>query len=456
MAESEEHSDVIVIGAGLAGLAAAYALALEGFVVTVLEESAAPGGRASTLVVDAVPVDLGAGFVSDFYHETMRLTADLDLSSDLVRRSQTAYVIRGGQARAIWPAPQLIKGSALSLVAKLRLLGLLPALLRHWGKLDIADLSKIAPADKKTAADYASRAIGKQGTEYFFAPLLRGLLYWDPATTSAGVVWCILKAFLRSKATYRFQNGIEELAQALASKTDVRYGVAAKEVTRDGDDYKVTVARDGVDTELVASAVVCAVPAPTAAALNTELPDDLAEFLKSVSYSATAVLTYRVAATADDYPRGAYLFPAKAVADLNSINPLYLFVDNEDPAGGGAETAADSRLLNVYLSNQGASDYAGLSDAELSETVLRRLSETLGPAQWMTGAELANVHHWPLAIPRFTVGHIKAVETFLERVLDAAPGLDFAGDYLGGPYVDGAIRSGRDAARRIRDHLPTH
>ena len=50
---------IIVIGAGMGGLAAAIRLAASGHSVTVVESAAAAGGKARTLPSDAGPVDCG-------------------------------------------------------------------------------------------------------------------------------------------------------------------------------------------------------------------------------------------------------------------------------------------------------------------------------------------------------------------------------------------------------------
>lgn len=435
-------ADAVVIGGGVAGLAAAHHLRRQGKSVILLEELSTPGGRASTALVDNLPVDLGGAFISDFYTATMRLVEELNLSGSLIQRSQTAYVIRQSRPEAIWPAPQLISGHALPVPAKLRLIGLIPALLRNWQMLDISDLSKIAHADQESAAAYAAHSIGKEDAEYFFTPLLRGLLYWDPESTSAAVVWCILKAFATSKATYRFAGGMRDLTDALASQAELVCEAKATHIARnDRSGFTVSASVSGEDSIFHSNLVVCATPASVAAGLADRLPAGLKEFLMSVAYTSTAILTYRVSASLANYPQGAYLFPASSVPDLTSVNPLYHYVDSS-PA------AAQDRLLNVYLSDRGARDYASLSDADLGHLVLGRLAEELQDSSWTREAKLVHAQRWPLAIPRFDVGYIKAKEQFSIQQGVAIPGLAFAGDYLGGPYIDGAVRSGIQAAQR--------
>jgi monoamine oxidase len=64
-------SDVIVIGAGMAGLAAAIKLGRSGFSVTVLEARGRIGGRVLTLTDNssAFPIELGAEFIHGFSQE---------------------------------------------------------------------------------------------------------------------------------------------------------------------------------------------------------------------------------------------------------------------------------------------------------------------------------------------------------------------------------------------------
>lgn len=58
-----DPASVIVVGAGMAGLAAAYTLAESGLAVTVLEGRERPGGRTWTAQVGGVAVDLGAAWI---------------------------------------------------------------------------------------------------------------------------------------------------------------------------------------------------------------------------------------------------------------------------------------------------------------------------------------------------------------------------------------------------------
>jgi monoamine oxidase len=66
MTESTQSSEVLVIGAGIAGLAAARHLAINGYDVVVLEARDRIGGRIWTSQALSIPADLGASWIHGF------------------------------------------------------------------------------------------------------------------------------------------------------------------------------------------------------------------------------------------------------------------------------------------------------------------------------------------------------------------------------------------------------
>ncbi len=73
----ETHTDVVIVGAGFAGLTAARELTRRGHDVVVLEGRDRVGGRSWTASIAGVPVDLGATFVGPTQDEVLKLAADL-------------------------------------------------------------------------------------------------------------------------------------------------------------------------------------------------------------------------------------------------------------------------------------------------------------------------------------------------------------------------------------------
>jgi monoamine oxidase len=74
-ATTEEHADVFVIGAGVAGIVAGFSLAESGQSVLVLEARDRTGGRVYTLTdsTKKLPIELGAEFIHGRPSEILEL-----------------------------------------------------------------------------------------------------------------------------------------------------------------------------------------------------------------------------------------------------------------------------------------------------------------------------------------------------------------------------------------------
>ena len=91
------NDSVIVIGAGVAGLTAAYRLRTAGLGVTVLESAGRVGGRMSTLTRDGYRVDLGASLLPTSYRQMLALIADAGLAGEITTTSSLFGLIRDGR-----------------------------------------------------------------------------------------------------------------------------------------------------------------------------------------------------------------------------------------------------------------------------------------------------------------------------------------------------------------------
>jgi len=83
------NKQIVVVGAGIAGLTAAYFLKKEGYSPIVLEKSERVGGRTCTDVVNGFTIDYGAQYLMDKFTIEPNLIDSLGLNQHSSRQANT-------------------------------------------------------------------------------------------------------------------------------------------------------------------------------------------------------------------------------------------------------------------------------------------------------------------------------------------------------------------------------
>ncbi|MEK7874753.1 MAG: FAD-dependent oxidoreductase, partial [Pseudomonadota bacterium] len=101
-------AEVIVIGAGISGLTAAYLLHASGHDVVVFDQGDAPGGRMRSERIDGFLMEYGANTLVTPAPTAEMLVARLGLDREKVIRSAAAryrYLVRGAHVRGLPSQP---------------------------------------------------------------------------------------------------------------------------------------------------------------------------------------------------------------------------------------------------------------------------------------------------------------------------------------------------------------
>ena len=93
---------VLIVGAGIAGLGAAWQLARQGFEVILTERESRAGGRARSEVREGFAIESAGGVISTADRALLSWIGELGLSDDLLplRPVTSAIVYRGRIGRA--------------------------------------------------------------------------------------------------------------------------------------------------------------------------------------------------------------------------------------------------------------------------------------------------------------------------------------------------------------------
>jgi protoporphyrinogen/coproporphyrinogen III oxidase len=431
---------VIVIGAGMAGLAAAHALQQAGLKVTVLERADHVGGRVHTEVVEGFHIDTGAKFIANFYPNTKRLLSGVGLAKKLSYLPRRSAILRAGRLHILRPDLRSLATDLITFNSKVQLVKVLRPLVRNWNSLDSHAFWKALKLDTRSITEYARRTWPDEVLDYLIEPPLSGFLYWTPENTSQAMLFVLLKASLGIRLL-TLPQGMGQLPETLATTLTIhRNAEVMKVVPNPGGLYSVHVRLDGEVQTLNADGIVCATPAFAVPVILPELSSVQREFFENITYSRNVVAAIGLR---QRLPSKAYglLFPRTecnylALASVESAR---------DPKGNQFR----HELLTLYASGPGVQELLLQPDVSIRNLLVKDLLKA-GPAyQWNADAELFyHVFRWPNALPEFNVGYFRRLKQFAEGRIETGA-LVFAGDYIGGPFIEGAVTSGLQAAERL-------
>jgi protoporphyrinogen oxidase len=178
---------VAVLGAGVAGLTAAYRLGTHGHEAVVYERWPGLGGMAAT-------IDAGDGvLVERYYHhlftsdrEMADLCEEVGLGDELAVWPSSMGMFQGGELYPFTSPLDLLRYKPMSPPARVRM-GLAVLLLQRRGK-------NVAPFEAMTIKDWVLRNMGRQAWDTVWGPMLRGKFGHRADEISMSWLWAKLRS----------------------------------------------------------------------------------------------------------------------------------------------------------------------------------------------------------------------------------------------------------------------
>lgn len=257
MSSAVSEPPVLIVGAGMAGLAAATDLARHRVPFRVLESGDAPGGRVRTDVVDGFPCDRGFQVFLPAYPTARRL---LDYEALRLRPFNAGALIYDGERLHRFADPFQQPSAAVATA--------LSRVVTFADKLRIAKLRVTADdnadgPDRSTIDELRSLGFSTRAIEHFFRPFFGGVFLDQSLETTARLFRFTFAMFARGAAAWPVA-GMQAIPDQLAAGLPddaIEYGATVTAVRRDG----VTLA-DGRD--LAAAQVILATDRLAASALH--------------------------------------------------------------------------------------------------------------------------------------------------------------------------------------------
>jgi phytoene dehydrogenase-like protein len=404
------NQDVIIVGAGLAGLSCAIELRRAGFRPLVLEQAEEPGGRIRSDRKDGYILDRGFQLLFTAYPEAQRL---LDLSRLKIRPFLPAVRIRRNGRFYDLADPLRVPTksieTALSPIATMRDKWLVQRL--RW-QLSRSTVEQIfSGPDETTFVRLKTFGFSDGFIDAFFRPFFGGVFLERRLETSSRMFHFVFKMLVKGNAglpELGMQSIPEQLVDYLSPDT-ILYGarvVSVQDPTVFLDDGR----------EFVGRAIVLAGPGPS---LLSSAP--------SLSFHGTTCSYF----SAPEPPwseaivvvNGEGSSPVNLVAVPSNVSPLYappgralISVSSVGIVGGGAGRSKLLLTLREWL--------GGVVD------------------RW----EHLATYDIPAALPSFLPGHRGTAGAVEGRVFQC-------GDHTSDPSINGALRSGREVAALVAARL---
>lgn len=391
------HADVVIVGAGVSGLAAAHHLIAAGVTVSVLESADDPGGRMATASADGFRLDRVGQLLNTSYTEPARTPG---LEGLVLRPFAPGVLVHGADGRqqraaALTPARALASGS----LDQARLSAAL-------GRIAALPVDRLLARPERTAL--AARGLPPRTVNAVLRPLLATLLR-DPAlTTSSRVADLALRTFARGRLAVP-EGGAAALPDLLAAALPpgtVRTGVRVRSVATN----LVTTEEHG---DFGCRSVLLATGARAAADLLPGLRVPAFHEVTVIHHATPAPLPWDGSLLLDADPK----WPLAHTTVMSAVDP------SRAPAGRSLVTTTV---------------HGPPPPARTVASRLARLYDT-STRDW----ELLDVHHTPEAVPAMPPPYD------LRRPVRVLAGLYVCGDHRDSNTVDGALHSARRAATAL-------
>jgi oxygen-dependent protoporphyrinogen oxidase len=437
-------ADVIVVGAGISGLAAAYRLRAHGLKPLVIEQSDRVGGRMRTDRIGGYNIDAGVTILGRRYRRMRAIVHELGLDR-IATPVPFSLAIDGPDRTRVYRAARrddLLLGRNLSLEQKLSVARFGIDLVRYRRVLLHGLADQATQLDDRTAADYL-RGLGTGGSALLrevFQPGLRAAVGGDLGATSRQVLLTVVFNTLDA-GFWNFREAVDCLPQALAGTVDVRLSASVVAVHRTSTGMVVEVDESRGRQDLRAQGVILAIPGRGIPGLAPWLPDWLLGPLARTEFSRLSSIHLGLR-----HP------PAAQVVGIGFVNaPAGIGVLQLEHLRAPGRTPAGKGMVSVYFVNAPGFDCVDATDPELTERAMT-IMESRFPGM-RNEVELVHRVSWLNGIALFPVGRLREMSAVRRRLASWNEPVDIAGDWLDGVASESALRTGEQAADRLAARL---
>ncbi len=462
---------IAIIGAGISGLATAYAIeqqsAQSGFEVetVVVEKESRIGGKILSIKEDGYLCEWGPNGFLDNKPMTLDLCKQLQVDQQLLRSDDNARkrFIYSEKILHQMPenGPAFLKSKLISWPGKFRLAGEMVIPKRQGG-------------GDETLAEFGRRRLGGEALDKLISPMVSGIFAGDPETMSlkscfpriheleqqyGGLIRAMLMLARKKRAEIKagkavasaagpggvltsFRGGIQELtdgiAAALAGEVLSGHGVEKIEQKQDG----FLLHLEGGE-QLEVDMVVTAAPAYAVANMLDGLNDKSSAILRQIPYATMNVICFGYQRERIDYDLNGFGYLIPKAEGCNTLGTLW---DSSIFSHRAPEGKVLLRSMMGGAANSAAIDF---SEDEVMARTRNDLKQIMGIDCEPEFVKVFRHHH---AIPQYTRGHGQRLQE-LEGSLQDTPDLILTGNAFYGVGLNDCVHAANQAATKVITRL---
>jgi oxygen-dependent protoporphyrinogen oxidase len=468
---------IIVIGGGIAGLAAAVHLKAGAKAhdkkvdVLLLERNGRLGGK---IITEQQGKFLIEGGPDSFLPEkvwTVNLAKHLGLESEMLPSNDQfkgTFIYSKNELHSLPEGVMLMVPTSFWPMAKSRLISW-PGKMRMGMEIFVP---KRRIMEDESLASFVTRRLGRECLEKIAEPLVAGIHTSNPVNMSVLATFprfvqmeqksgSLILGMLSSlkhrkfashnspppksgspKITFSmsFRNGMQTLSQACADyigKDSIRLGTAVKAVEPRGKGYSV-ILENGQKVD--ADYVMLGTPAYEAAKIVKGFDETLAMQMNKIDWSSSATVSLAFKKGDVRVPLNGFGFIVPRVEGRRINAATYSSIKwlNRAPE--------DMVQIRIFVGGGHHEELVQeLDDAGMTKMVLEELDGILG---LKANAQFSKIYRWPKGMPKYTVGHLDRIG-LMDRTLSLHPGLHLIGCSYKGIGIGDCVHEAQVAAEKI-------
>jgi oxygen-dependent protoporphyrinogen oxidase len=453
------NNKIVILGAGISGLTAAYLLDKEGLDVTVLEKKNEVGGSIETIFDNGYLFDRGPNSALETTPLIEQIVMDLNLSDQFVyanRKGNKRYILRNDVLHLLPMNPKsFFKSRLFSVSGKFRLFA-------------EPFIGRSKDGYYQSIADFVKRRLGQEFLDYAINPFVAGVYAGNPEDLSVksafpklyaleekygGLIKGTIKSIKERKnrpekskqdaKMFSFNNGMQVLPRAIADYLGekVHLNSEVNSIEKCSSGYKVNYSNSAGSSSLHCDYIISTIPAYTASKLFGQIDFVLAEHLNKIYYPPVLVLyiAYDIKDIGQPLDGFGFLIPAKEKKSfLGAIWSSVLF-----PNRAGEDTASFTLFVG------------GARDPEVvnydKELLIKKVRDEFETLMRIVGEPVfLSYKLWPRAIPQYNLGYVEH-ENYFDKFEKENPGILLAGNYREGISVGDCIKNSEKILNKIKN-----